>query len=372
MGTGTSTCPRFPASGHDHPVAVLDRLGGVDGDIFDRAVVVDLPQVAADLGEGRARAIALEADRIAGRIAVAVEIEDLVAIGLALGEDEDVEAAAARELVGARAAVDPVDAEAAVQLVDAGVALQLVVAGAAIELVIVGAAVDQVVAAIAVEEVVAAIAGDDVVPRLCGVGGRGAAIDDVAALGAVEDVAIRAAGDHVIAAIAVDDVAAALAEQLIRRVGRIVNAVAAADQIGAAAATDDVGAEAAEQDVAFRAAVISMVGVIADDELAMPVGDRDVDVELGDAAFIVIDAHPDDVAGILLVIEQQPVLDGDRAGGGVDVEAAAGVVHQAVGEGGAVRVDRGQRADQSAVIGDLLHAQRAGDAGRRNVAGEDG
>ena len=56
------------------------------------------------------------------------------------------------------------------------------------------------------------------------------------------------------------------------------------------------------------------------------------------------------MAGVLLVIEQEPVLDGDDAGRGVDVEAAAGVVDQRVGEGRTVRIDRGDGADDGAVV----------------------
>ena len=102
----------------------------------------------------------------------------------------------------------------------------------------------------------------------------------------------------------------------------------------------------------------------------MDVVDRDVHVEFGDAALIVVDPDADRVAGILLVIEQQPVLDGDEAGARIDVEAAAGVVDQGVGEGRAVRIGRDHGADRRAVRRILVRGERPGDAGRRRVAGD--
>ncbi len=172
-----------------------------------------------------------------------------------------------------------------------------------------------------------------------------------------QHVRFGAAGDGVVAAIAEDHVAARAAVEIVAGVGRIEQAVAAEDEVDAALAADRVGAVAAEQEVGLGAAIISVVGAVAGDELAMIVGDRDVHVEFGDAALIVVDPDPDRVAAVLLVIEQQPVLDRDHAAR-ADVEAAAGVVDQSVGEGRAVRIGRGDGADRGAVIG-VLDARSA-------------
>ena len=72
------------------------------------AVVVDLPMRGVDLGEGRARAVADELQRIPRRRAVAGEVDDGVAVGLPDIEYEGVVAGIAGEHVGAALAVERV------------------------------------------------------------------------------------------------------------------------------------------------------------------------------------------------------------------------------------------------------------------------
>ena len=85
---------------------------------------------------------------------------------------------------------------------------------------------------------------------------------------------------------------------------------------------------AAEEDVVAR---------VAEDVLAVHVVDRDVDVEVAERALVVGDTDLDDMMVRLLIVEQQPVGDGDMAGA-VHGEAPARIVQQGVGEGGAIRI----------------------------------
>ena len=88
----------------------VDRRGVAERDDVVRgaAVVVDLPVRRVDVGEAGTRAVADEVERIARRRAVAGEVHDGVAVGLADVEHEGVVAGIAGENVGAALAVERV------------------------------------------------------------------------------------------------------------------------------------------------------------------------------------------------------------------------------------------------------------------------
>src|SRR5436190_17124493 len=132
----------------------MDLAGGDHRDVLDEAVVVYLVMrraARADPGERGARRIAFENDRIFDRGALAPEVDDRVAVGLALVEDEDVLSGAAAQHVRAGAAVQDVVAVAARDVVIAAVAVEHVVAGAAENRVLSAAAAKRIGAARAVQ-----------------------------------------------------------------------------------------------------------------------------------------------------------------------------------------------------------------------------
>ena len=94
------------------------------------AVVVDLPVRRVDVGEAGARAVADEVERIARGRAIAGEVHDGVAVGLADIEHEGVVAGVAGENVGAALAVERVVAGIAEDRVGERVAGTVEVAGA--------------------------------------------------------------------------------------------------------------------------------------------------------------------------------------------------------------------------------------------------
>src|SRR5690349_18779320 len=102
----------------------MDLSGGDDRDVLDIAVVVDDvlgAAAASDPGQRRSGVIALEDDRIGGRGALAPEVDDRIAFGLAFVEDKDVVAAIAAKDIDAGSAIEDIIAAAAVDRVVAGV-----------------------------------------------------------------------------------------------------------------------------------------------------------------------------------------------------------------------------------------------------------
>src|SRR5262245_34153119 len=90
MNCGSSTTGPRPGKSHEHEIALVDR-GAVherDDLVHGAAVVVDLPMRRVDVGEGRTRPVADELERIARGSAVAGEVENQIAIGLADTERE--------------------------------------------------------------------------------------------------------------------------------------------------------------------------------------------------------------------------------------------------------------------------------------------
>jgi Ca2+-binding RTX toxin-like protein len=286
-------------------------------------------------------------------------------VGVVSGaEEERVAPGISAQVIVACAAEEPVVAAAAAKVVLADAPLQGVVAAGAAQQVVSPNAAQHVVRVVSRQAVVEARAEDvleagqaislRVATRLSrgqsqidddtGVRGRighgidpGAAVELVGMIAAVDQVVPGLAGDDILAGKARDGVVASAAENLV--VFRRGEAVRLAER--------------------GRAAADRVVGAAADDRIALGVEDVDGEIPQHLAAIAVDDLDCDRVAGGRLEVELGAVEDAYDAGRRVDLEPAARIVGQRIGQGVVFRID-GLRGDVDqlivrSVLNDAIH-----------------